>query len=170
MLEEQDCECSTLNIKNALEATKAGYIVGTRTMVDVLNDLTTVYSAQNKYVDDQYTYLNNIIALKASSGVLSVEDLAEINRWLNKNIKFALPRKFYGGHVPATPKLLREDRVFGPDAIRMIHRRPHVKKPDVQMVKLRLKPATHVVKKKTPAVALPPPKYVSLPGPKKTHS
>lgn len=123
--------------KNALEATKAGYLVGTRTMVDVLNDLTTVYSTQNKYVDDQYAFLNNIINLKASAGTLSVEDLQEINRWLNKDIVFALPNKFYGHHVPSTPLFEREDRAFDPNAINMVHMRNRYQ-PKIQMVKLRL--------------------------------
>lgn len=81
--------------RNALEATQAGYAVGTRTMVDVLNDLSTLYQAQQKYADDQYTYILNIIDLKQAAGTLNEKDLEEINQWLNKRIKFPVPKALY---------------------------------------------------------------------------
>ena len=77
-----------ISASNALDATKAGLHVGTRTMVDVLNDLTSLYLAQQQYANDQYDYINNLISLKAAAGTLSVDDLKEINRWLGKSILF----------------------------------------------------------------------------------
>lgn len=79
---------SIASARNALAATEAGFKVGTRTMVDVLNDLTTLYQAQQQYANDQYSYINHIIALKEAAGTLSVNDLAEINAWLGKNLQF----------------------------------------------------------------------------------
>lgn len=76
-----------VSAKNALAATKAGFSVGTRTMVDVLNDLTTLYQAQQQYADDQYAYLNHLIALKQAAGTLSFKDLKQINAWLSKNLR-----------------------------------------------------------------------------------
>lgn len=78
-----------ISSRNALSATEAGFKVGTRTMVDVLLALTRVYQSQQQYADDQYSYINNIIALKAAAGTLSVADLAEINSWLGKHIKLS---------------------------------------------------------------------------------
>ncbi len=77
-----------ISASNALDATKAGLHVGTRTMVDVLNDLTSLYLAQQQYANDQYDYINNLISLKAAAGTLSVEDLKQINAWLGKSIHF----------------------------------------------------------------------------------
>ncbi len=75
-----------ISARNALSATKAGFSVGTRTMVDVLNDLSTLYQAQQKYADDQYAYLNNLIDLKAAAGTLKVSDLLQINSWLDRSV------------------------------------------------------------------------------------
>ncbi|OGT34198.1 MAG: hypothetical protein A3C44_03105 [Gammaproteobacteria bacterium RIFCSPHIGHO2_02_FULL_39_13] len=79
---------SIISAQNALEATQAGYKVGTRTMVDVLKALTTVYQAQLQHANDQYAYINNLVALKAAAGTLSVADLETINRWLGAPIQF----------------------------------------------------------------------------------
>ena len=89
---------SIISARNALKATEAGYTVGTRTMVDVLNDLTSVYRNENQYMDDQYVYINNIISLKQQAGTLSVQDLEQLNSWLKKKIVFPLPRSYYGSN------------------------------------------------------------------------
>lgn len=75
-----------VSANKALIATEAGLKVGVRTMVDVLNDLTTLYLAQQQFVDDEYTYLTNYVDLKAATGTLKFSDMAHINCWLNKNI------------------------------------------------------------------------------------
>lgn len=77
-----------ISASKALDATKAGLRVGTRTMVDVLNGLTSLYLAQQQYANDQYDYVNNLISLKAAAGTLGVDDLKEINGWLGKSILF----------------------------------------------------------------------------------
>lgn len=92
---------SIISARNALKATEAGYTVGTRTMVDVLNDLTQVYRNENQYMDDQYAYINSIISLKQQAGTLSVKDLQQLNSWLKKNIKFPLPKSYYGRNTVA---------------------------------------------------------------------
>ena len=48
----------------SLEATRQGYQVGTRTILDVLIVETSLYQAQQNYSADQYTYLTNILNLK----------------------------------------------------------------------------------------------------------
>ncbi|MCX7120671.1 MAG: TolC family outer membrane protein [Gammaproteobacteria bacterium] len=77
-----------ISSRNALAATEAGLRVGTRTMVDVLSAMTTLYQAQEQYANDQYAYINNLISLKAAAGTLSVTDLEVINSWLGKSITF----------------------------------------------------------------------------------
>ncbi|MCP4186965.1 MAG: TolC family outer membrane protein [Gammaproteobacteria bacterium] len=66
----------------ALEATEAGFEVGTRTSVDVLVSLRETYAAQRDYASARYDYLINILKLKQASGLLDVDDLIEINQWL----------------------------------------------------------------------------------------
>lgn len=94
---------SIVSAQKALKATEAGYIIGTRTMVNVLDDLTTVYQNENTYMNDQYGYINNVIALKEESGTLSMDDLRNINSWLKKNVTFPLPQNYYS-HVKGASK------------------------------------------------------------------
>ena len=72
-----------LNSSNtALEATEAGFDVGTRTSVDVLISLRATYAAQRDYAGARYQYLIDTLRLKQASGLLSTDDLDQINRWL----------------------------------------------------------------------------------------
>ena len=68
--------------KSALEATEAGFEVGTRTLVDVLNGQRDLFRAQRDYAVSRYDYiLNNLILLQAA-GTLSEDDLMRVNTWL----------------------------------------------------------------------------------------
>jgi len=66
----------------ALQATEAGYEVGTRTTVDVLDARRRLYSSQRNLAVSKYDYLKNIIQLKQAAGTLSKDDLVQINNWL----------------------------------------------------------------------------------------
>ncbi len=66
----------------ALEATQAGFEVGTRTSVDVLISLRETYRAERDYAGARYEYLLNTLRLKLAAGVIKEDDLFEINRWL----------------------------------------------------------------------------------------
>jgi outer membrane protein len=68
--------------KTALQATEAGYEVGTRTAVDVLNARRTLVQAQTNYSRSRYDYLLNVIQLKLAAGNLEDKDVTEINSWL----------------------------------------------------------------------------------------
>jgi len=67
----------------ALEATEAGFDVGTRTSVDVLVSLRETYRSRRDYASARYDYLINTLKLKQAAGVLNVDDLIAINQWLN---------------------------------------------------------------------------------------
>lgn len=69
--------------QTALEATKAGFEVGTRTAVEVLNSQQLVFQAKSNYSKARYEYLLETLRLKQSAGILLEEDVANINRWLN---------------------------------------------------------------------------------------
>lgn len=68
--------------RTALQATEAGFEVGTRTTVDVLQARRALYSAQTAYARSKYDYILSVIQLKQAAGSLSAEDVAEINTWL----------------------------------------------------------------------------------------
>lgn len=66
----------------ALEATEAGYDVGTRTTVDVLNSRDALFRAQTQYARSKYDYLINVLRLKNAAGTLGPQDVGELNEWL----------------------------------------------------------------------------------------
>ena len=68
--------------KSSLNATEAGFDVGTRIMVDVLSTTRNYTNAQSKYSKSRYAYILNGVRLKNASSILSVTDLEEINRYL----------------------------------------------------------------------------------------
>jgi outer membrane protein len=68
--------------RTSLLATEAGYGVGTRTIVDVLNAELRVFEAMASYLDARYSYITNFLQLKADTGQLTVADLEAINRQL----------------------------------------------------------------------------------------
>ena len=66
----------------AAEATEAGFEVGTRTSVDVLLTLRSVFQAQRDYSRSRYDYLLDTLRLKRSTGTLNSDDLLQIDSWL----------------------------------------------------------------------------------------
>jgi outer membrane protein len=68
--------------QTALEATEAGYEVGTRTTVDVLNARQSLFLAQTQYARSKYDYLINVIKLKQAAGTLNANDVKELDSWL----------------------------------------------------------------------------------------
>jgi len=72
--------------KVALKATEAGYEVGTRTAVDVLNARKTLVQAQTDYASSRYAYILDIVSLRLASGSLDRKTLAEINQWLDETV------------------------------------------------------------------------------------
>lgn len=73
---------SIRSAESALEATKAGYEAGTRTIVDVLVAQRALYQAKRNYADARFNYILDSLRLKELAGILSPEDIASINQWL----------------------------------------------------------------------------------------
>jgi outer membrane protein len=69
--------------ETALQATQAGYEVGTRTIVEVLNSQQALYVAITNYYQSRYDYILNALALKQAAGTLQVQDLEKIDQWLS---------------------------------------------------------------------------------------
>jgi len=68
--------------QTALQATEAGFDVGTRTTVDVLDQRRKLFIADVNYARSRYDYIINVLRLKQAAGGLIVDDLAEVNSWL----------------------------------------------------------------------------------------
>lgn len=66
--------------ETALQATEAGFEVGTRTTVDVLNARSAAFRARNDLARARYDYLLNTLRLRAATGSLSERDV----RWINE--------------------------------------------------------------------------------------
>ncbi|MEJ2052297.1 MAG: TolC family outer membrane protein [Calditrichaceae bacterium] len=66
----------------ALEATQAGFEVGTRTAVDVLDSQRLLFLAKRNYAKARYDYILETLRLKQAAGLLSENDIRQINNWL----------------------------------------------------------------------------------------
>lgn len=66
----------------ALDATEAGFEVGTRTVVDVLNAQRDFFDAERDYAQARHAYLVNILVLSEAAGILVEQDLVRLNRLL----------------------------------------------------------------------------------------
>ena len=88
--------------QTALKATEAGYEVGTRTAVDVLNARRTLVQAQTDYSGSRYDFIISIVQLRLAAGNLDRPQLEQINGWLGVSAPTS-PR----GETPEslTPKL-----------------------------------------------------------------
>ncbi len=71
--------------ESAVKATVAGFEVGTRTIVDVLNVQRDLYRAKQEYSNSRYIYILNILLLKQAAGELDRLDLERVNQWLGNN-------------------------------------------------------------------------------------
>jgi outer membrane protein len=78
----QALEQAVASSRTALEATQAGFEVGTRTIVDVLNSQFALFAALTNYEQSRYDYIMNVLRLKQAAGSLQVQDLEEIDAWL----------------------------------------------------------------------------------------
>lgn len=69
--------------QSALKATEAGYQVGTRNVVDVLNAQRNVFAAKRDLAIARYDFVINTMKLKQQAGTLSPDDLIQLNQWLS---------------------------------------------------------------------------------------
>jgi len=73
---------AVISTQTSLDATLAGYDAGTRTSVDVLLSQRQLFGAQRDYSVARYTYLTNSLVLKQVAGLLTIEDVEMMNKWL----------------------------------------------------------------------------------------
>ncbi len=75
-------QLAVVSAKSAEEATAAGFEVGTRNIVEVLNSQRSLYQAQRDYSRAKHDYLMNVLNLKRAAGVLEQNDVADVNSLL----------------------------------------------------------------------------------------
>ena len=73
-----------VSAKSALEATEAGFEVGTRTIVDVLLSQQVLFQAQRDYSQARHNFLVNGLRLKSSAGTITLDDLKAVNALLSE--------------------------------------------------------------------------------------
>ena len=66
----------------ALEATEAGFEVGTRTIVDVLDAQFVLFESRVNYRQSRYNYILNMMRLKQAAGNLQIQDLEALDQFL----------------------------------------------------------------------------------------
>ncbi|RTZ16002.1 outer membrane channel protein TolC [Vibrio aquaticus] len=75
-------EQTVVSAQSALEATEAGFDVGTRTIVDVLDSTRRLYDANKSLSNARYDYILSVLQLRQAVGTLSEQDILDINSGL----------------------------------------------------------------------------------------
>lgn len=73
---------AVISSKTAVDSTRAGFEVGTRTAVDVVDAERGLFQARRDFSRARYNYILDILRLKHAAGTLVEEDLAIANSWL----------------------------------------------------------------------------------------
>jgi len=68
--------------ERALEATEVGMEVGTRNVVDLVQAQRILFQARRDYANARYDYVINTLTLKQAAGILSPQDVIDLNEWL----------------------------------------------------------------------------------------
>ncbi|MGJ8688562.1 MAG: TolC family outer membrane protein [Gammaproteobacteria bacterium] len=77
--------------RSALEAIEVGYEVGTRNIVDVLQARQQLFVALRNYSDSRYNYVIDSLLLKQVTGLLTPQDIIDLNEWLETETANAAP-------------------------------------------------------------------------------
>ena len=75
-------EQAVVSAESALKATEAGFEVGTRTIVDVLQSTRNLFDARRNLSKARYDYILSVLALKQAAGTLTEADLFTVNKAL----------------------------------------------------------------------------------------
>ena len=75
-------KAAVFSARSAYDASQVGLEVGTRTVLDVLNNQQTLFDAEREYALSRYNFLQNRLLLEQAAGTLDVDDLQDVNRQL----------------------------------------------------------------------------------------
>ena len=76
---------SITSAQSAMDATELGLEVGTRNIVEVLLARENLFRALRMYADARYTYVIDTLVLKQIAGILTPQDIIELNEWLQES-------------------------------------------------------------------------------------
>jgi len=93
---------SIISSKSSVDATQAGYEVGTRNVVDVLNAQNTLFRAERDYANSRYDYILDMMRLKEQAGLLSPEDVLRLDTFLVPPPPATASSSSIMGSLPAT--------------------------------------------------------------------
>jgi outer membrane protein len=80
-------EQAVVSAESALRATEAGFDVGTRTIVDVLNSTRNLFDARRNLSGVRYGYIISTLSLKLAAGSLSEQDVLDIDQGLTSPVQ-----------------------------------------------------------------------------------
>ncbi|TXH74508.1 MAG: hypothetical protein E6Q88_04220 [Lysobacteraceae bacterium] len=75
-------KAAVFSARSAYDASQVGLEVGTRTVLDVLNNQQTLFNAEREYALARYNFLQNRLLLEQAAGTLDIDDLQDVNRML----------------------------------------------------------------------------------------
>ena len=81
---------AVVSAQSALDASQVGLEVGTRTVLDVLQNQRTLFQAQVEYAQARYNFLQNRLVLEQAAGTLDGTDVQDINRLLTADAESRL--------------------------------------------------------------------------------
>jgi len=80
--EIQSQKVAVSSAESSYKSTQAGYEVGTRNIVNLLDSISELFRQKRILATNRYQYLVNLILLKQSAGTLADKDIMEINELL----------------------------------------------------------------------------------------
>lgn len=81
---------AVVSAQSAYDASQVGLEVGTRTVLDVLQNQQNLFRAQLAYAQSRYNFLQNRLLLEQAAGSLDIADLEDINHLLTANAESQL--------------------------------------------------------------------------------
>ena len=81
---------AVVSAQSALDASQVGLEVGTRTVLDVLQNQRTLFQAQVEYAQARYRFLQNRLLLEQAAGTLDGADVQDVNRLLTADAEARL--------------------------------------------------------------------------------
>ncbi|KER87441.1 membrane protein [Xanthomonas arboricola pv. celebensis] len=81
---------AVVSAQAAYDASQVGLEVGTRTVLDVVQNQRTLFQAQLNYAQSRYNFLQNRLLLGQAIGKLDITDLQDVNRLLSQDAESKL--------------------------------------------------------------------------------
>ncbi len=81
---------AVLSARSAYDASQVGLEVGTRTVLDVLNNQQTLFNSEREYALARYNFLQNRLLLEQAAGSVDVASVQDINRLLTADAEARL--------------------------------------------------------------------------------